>query len=156
MITHADRPRLGLSRHSLSRGFTLVEILVVVVILGILAAIVIPQFSSAAQNSRESALQQDLFRMRQQIELYKNHHNGDLPTLANYIDQMTLASNEDGDTAPIGTDGYPYGPYLQSMPRNPFTDTIPIGDGAVGSSAWFYDETTGHIAPNDSAEHREW
>lgn len=138
------------------RAFTLVEILVVVVILGILAAIVLPQFSTAAEDSKDSALQQDMFRIRQQIELYANHHNGNYPTLANFIDQMTMASDVNGNTAAIGTPGYHYGPYLPKIPRNPFTDTIPISDGAVGSSAWYYDETTGHIAPNDSAEHRTW
>lgn len=138
------------------RAFTLVEILIVVVILGILAAIVIPQFTSASETSRESALQQDLFRLRQQIELYKHHHNGEAPTLANFIDQMTLATDTDGDTAARGTAGYPHGPYLPNMPTNPFTDTVPLGDGAVGSSAWYYNEDTGEIAPNDSAEHRDW
>ena len=139
-----------------NRAFTLVEILVVVVILGILAGIVLPQFSSAAGDSKDSALQQNLFRMRQQIELYKQEHNGSYPSLANFIDQMTLASDQAGNTAAIGTAGYPLGPYLQKMPRNPFTDTIPIGDGAVGTSAWYYDESTGHLAPNDSTERRDW
>jgi prepilin-type N-terminal cleavage/methylation domain-containing protein len=37
-------------------GFTLVEILIVVIILGILAALVIPQFTNASQNARESSL----------------------------------------------------------------------------------------------------
>ena len=144
------------TRQNARRGFTLVEILVVVVILGILAAIVVPQFSSASQDTKESALQQDLFRMRAQLELYKNQHSGNYPSLANFIDQMTLASNESGATAALGTAGYPLGPYMSGMPKNPFTDTIPIGDGAVGSSAWYYDENTGEIAPNDSAEHRAW
>jgi len=146
----ATRARLA------DRGFTLVEILVVVVILGILSAIVIPQFTNAAQDSRESALHQDLFRMRQQLELYNNQHNGQYPDLANFIDQMTLASDAEGNTAAQGTAGYNLGPYLPVIPRNPFTDTVPIGDGAVGSSAWYYDEATGQLAPNDSAEHRAW
>ena len=144
------------ARRLATRGFTLVEILVVVVILGVLAAIVLPQFSNAAGDSKDSALQQNLFRMRQQIELYRQQHNGDYPTLANFIEQMTLVSDQTGATAAIGTSGYTLGPYLQKMPRNPYTDTVPIGDGAVGTSAWYYDESTGHIAPNDSAEHRAW
>lgn len=137
------------------RGFTLVEILIVVVILGVLAGIVVPQFSDAAETSRESALMQNLFRMRQQIELYHSEHDS-YPTLTNFINQMTLPSDTDGNTAALGTPGHPLGPYLHRMPNNPFTDTIPIGDGAVGSSAWYYDELTGHIAPNDSTEHRAW
>ena len=149
-------PLTPAARRRSARAFTLVEILVVVVILGILAGIVLPQFTSATQDSKESALQQNMFRMRQQVELYRQQHNGSYPTLANFIDQMTLASDQEGNTAAIGTAGYPLGPYLQKMPRNPFTDTVPIGDGAVGSSAWYYDESTGHIAPNDSTEHRDW
>lgn len=138
------------------RAFTLIEILIVVVILGILAGIVVPQFSSAADDSRDSALKQNLLRMRAQIELYRQDHNGIYPTLDGFIDQMTAASDASGNTASVGTPGFNLGPYLQKMPRNPYTDTIPIGSGAVGSSAWFYDETTGHIAPNDSAERRDW
>ena len=60
-------PRKGL----VGRAFTLVEILIVVVILGILAAIVIPQFTTAAESSKESALKQDVFRFREQIEALK-------------------------------------------------------------------------------------
>ncbi|MEM6393976.1 MAG: type II secretion system protein [Planctomycetota bacterium] len=137
-------------------GFTLVEILIVVVILGILGAIVIPQFSNASETSKENALKSNLFRLRQQIELYKADHDGVPPTLANFIDQMTLSTNTAGDTAAIGTTGYPHGPYLNQMPENPFTDTVPLGSGAVGSSAWYYDETTGEIAPNSTATHRTW
>ena len=153
-IRYAKRTprRTGLA----GRAFTLVEILIVVVIIGILAAIVIPQFSSAATTSKEAALKQDIFRFREQIELYRHHHNGQPPSLANFVDQVSMATDVEGNTAPVGTPGFHLGPYLSSIPRNPFTDTKPLGDGAVGTSAWYYDETTGEIAANDSAEHRAW
>ncbi|MEM1212734.1 MAG: prepilin-type N-terminal cleavage/methylation domain-containing protein [Planctomycetota bacterium] len=138
------------------RGFTLVEILIVVVIIAVLAAIVIPQFSNASETSKQNALRSNMFQLRQQIELYKVDHDGVPPTLADFIDQMTLSTNTAGDTAAIGTPGYPHGPYLNQMPPNPFTDTVPLGSGSVGSSAWWYDETTGDIAPNDSSTHRNW
>jgi prepilin-type N-terminal cleavage/methylation domain-containing protein len=57
------------------RGFTLVEILIVVVILGILAAIVIPQFTQASTEAKSNSLASDLQSLRSQIELYKVQHN---------------------------------------------------------------------------------
>src|SRR3954451_13078256 len=62
-------------------GFTLVEILIVVIILGILAAIVIPQFTNASQDARESSLLSQLQTLRSQIELYKLQHMDKLPNL---------------------------------------------------------------------------
>ena len=61
-------------------GFTLVEILIVVVILGILAAIVIPQFTEASTDAKEARMLSDLQSVRSQIELYKIQHNDELPT----------------------------------------------------------------------------
>src|SRR5438105_15431211 len=61
-------------------GFTLVEILIVVIILGILAAIVIPQFTSASQDARKNSLASQLQTLRSQIELYKLQHLDNLPS----------------------------------------------------------------------------
>ena len=60
-------------------GFTLVEILIVVVILGILAAIVIPQFTDASTEAKTSSLCSDLQTVRSQLELYKIQHNDAIP-----------------------------------------------------------------------------
>ena len=57
-----------------SSGFTLVEVLIVVVIMAVLAATIIPQFSSATNDAKTSALTFDLQSIRSQIELYKLHH----------------------------------------------------------------------------------
>ena len=131
-------------------AFTLVEILIVVVILGILAAIVVPQFTSAASESRENSMRMTIHRMRIQLELYKEHHNNSYPSLAAFADQMTQASNTAGVTAAPGTAGFPWGPYIREMPPNPNTGGSTLGDGAVGTSDWYYNEETGEFAGNDS------
>ena len=66
-------------RNSLKRGFTLIEILIVVVILGILAAIIIPQFTDAAQDAGAASARSQLQTMRSQVELYRVQNNGAAP-----------------------------------------------------------------------------
>lgn len=63
-------------------GFTLVEILIVVVILGILAAIVIPQFTSASQEAIKGALSSQLSTIESQFELYRVRNQGAMPFIA--------------------------------------------------------------------------
>lgn len=139
-------------------GFTLVEILIVVVILGILAAMVIPQFTAAGDKAQENAVKMDLHRVRQQIEIYRVHHNDTPPTLATFAEEMTMATDKDGNVAAVGTDGYPLGPYLGHMPINSYTNTDDVADidAAAGASAWAYDETDGTFIANSTEEHRDW
>ena len=145
MLSHKMRSVRG------PKGFTLIELLIVVTLLGILAAIVIPQFSSASDEANANALKTDLRQIRQQIEIYRQEH-GAYPELLEFASQMTMATDKAGNTAAVGTAGFPYGPYLTKVPKNPFVGTSTIGNGAVGSSAWYYDETTGEFYANDSAE----
>jgi len=115
-------------------GFTLVEILIVVVILGILAAIVIPQFTQASTEAKISSLQSNLQSIRSQIELYKIQHNDEPPAdAANFVTQMTT------QTDVAGNPGEDFGPYLQKMPINPFSGVNPplIGADPVGND-WVY------------------
>jgi len=108
-------------RSTKKSGFTLVEILIVVIILGILAAIVIPQFTSASQDARKNSLTSQLQTLRSQLELYKLQHLDQLPTtLVGSTPDWTQLVNKTDNTGATGTStAYPFGPYLQSAPTNP-------------------------------------
>ena len=136
------------------RGFTLVEILIVVVILGILAAIVIPQFTEASTEAKASRLVQDLQTLRSQLELYKIQHNDALPALATFSNQMTLYSDASGNTQASKDATYKYGPYMQKVPTNPYNDAATLSADAPSNGSaigWSYNATTGAIyAGNDT------
>ena len=89
---HSMRTRLA---HKVKRGFTLIEILIVVVILGILAAIVIPQFTEASQDAEESAAKSSLQTVRAQVQLYNFKENGYPATLDALVTDGYLASLPD-------------------------------------------------------------
>lgn len=121
-------------------GFTLVEILIVVIILGVLAAITIPQFSVAGDDAMTAALASDLQSVRSQLELYKVRHGGVYPD-----DVVAALTSSDGA----------FGPYMMRFPRNPFVqansdqvDTTTLGGGTCG---WYYNSTTGVFKPDDDA-----
>src|SRR5215510_2532086 len=107
------------SSRRLDSGFTLVELLIVVIILGILAAVVIPQFSGAAMEAKESAMRADLNTVRQAISLYRVQHNEIYPgqtSWAEFVTQLTMPTNSAGATSGAGVK---YGPYLRTaFPTN--------------------------------------
>jgi general secretion pathway protein G len=109
-------------RRNTRKGFTLVEILIVVIILGILAAIVIPQFTNASQNARESSLQSILQTLRSQIELYMLQDGDTLPNLVTNWTAFTGTS-----TYASGT----YGPYMQAIPVNPMNGLSAVSDSTA-------------------------
>ena len=111
-------------RRSARKGFTLIEILIVVIILGILAAIVIPQFSSASTQARTSALQSTVQTLRSQIALYKLQHGDTLPDLTasggNNWSLLTTTSTYNGATV---------GPYMQAIPTNSLSNGYLVTNG---------------------------
>lgn len=145
-----------------ARGFTLVEILIVVVLLGVLAGVVLPLIAGSAISAKESALAHDLQMLRRCVLIYKGQHlevepgypDGDktqAPTEQAFLDQMTLSTNDSGQTAVVGTAGYDRGPYLMRMPVNSLNEkeTIQVlGDAeefpasADDSHGWVYKPAT--------------
>ena len=136
---------------SIYKGFTLVELMIVVVIIGILAAIVVPQFSDASVEAKSSTLRTNVDIVRAQLELYYDQHNGNYPTsVETFVDQMTKYTKSDGtvnDTRDPAN-GFIFGTYLLSVPNNPYTDSNTVGSGGVGTSDWYYDAATGLFREN--------
>jgi general secretion pathway protein G len=122
-------------RRTTRPGFTLIEILIVVIILGILAAIVIPQFSSASNDARKSNVQTTVQTLRSQIALYKLQHQDTLPDLVTSWDPIVKKTDAAGSTTPAAG-VQTFGPYMQETPVNSLNSksTVSNGDGLTPAS----------------------
>jgi len=161
-------------------GFTLVELMIVVLVLGILAAIVIPQFTDHTSDARLATVDHDLVEIRQAIELYYQQHgaypgevdaaSGAVPASnpeTAFVSQLTRFTNRNGVVSPSRTTEFRYGPYLrtESLPVNPFVgdNTLTADVGAAnlsvdlydGTSAWKFAVPTGRFIANSAPEHSE-
>ena len=160
-----------------SRGFTLVELLIVVLILGIIAGIAIPQFTSSSEGAKESAVASDLTALQKAVEIYYHQHRGRYPgafkasdgTAVNnkaqaeeaFEKQLTLYTDVDGRTSNVRDETYRYGPYIKKgLPVNPFngeagvtcdiseTD-ITVAQGNAGDgTGWKFYIKTGRVIAN--------
>ena len=163
------------SKNYLIKGFTLVELLIVVIILAILAAIIVPQFSASTNDAKAAALQSNLANMRSAIEFYYQEHgeypgrniatgatcgvgaavtSGAANSQEAFINQLTRYTNDAG-LACTGKDAtFKYGPYLKgAIPDNPegTTNTIAVVSAGVlgltsaAGGGWRYDTVTGEF-----------
>ncbi len=99
-----------------SRGFTLIEIMVVVVILGILAAVVVPKIMSRPEQARLVKVKQDILAIQSALDLYKLD-NAIYPT----TDQGLEALVKKPSSSPVPRNWKSDG-YLQQLPQDPWGD----------------------------------
>ncbi len=120
-------------------GFSLLELVIVIVVMGILAAVAIPRMSRASKSAGEAAAKTNLKLLEVSIEEYAAEHDGTYPTLDDFDDQLTT---EIGD----------YGPYVKEIPEMTTGDnkgSTGVAAAAGDGVAWVYDEDTGEITAND-------
>jgi general secretion pathway protein G len=110
------------------KAFTLIEILLVVVVLGILGALVYPHFANARADAADKAARTQLQSLRSQIEMYKVQHGGTLPDLLTNWNPLINATVYNGKTV---------GPYIPRAPKNGFNNlaTVSDGDGTAPAGA---------------------
>lgn len=134
----------------------MIELAIVVVIMGIIAAIALPRLSSASENAARNAVTHDRSVIQRAIDLYTLEHLGTLPHAGApsqevFVLRLLARSDEDGN---ILEHGY-LGPYLSTVPINRINGLATIRrDGAAAGAnthGWRYDTTTGHIEPDHGA-----
>ena len=115
------------------RGFTLVELLVVIVVLAVLAAIVLPKFMDSSARSKESSLRTDLKLIRNVISAFQ-------ADTAKYPHSLDDLAKTDETKVKVADGSYVvandwHGPYLEAVPND-----------SISGSAFNYDKTTSKVA----------
>lgn len=125
------------------RAFSLVEMLIVISILGIMAAIIIPAMKDHSQKAKEAAAKDNLRILRTAIEAYAAQHNGVPPGFPfdNPANEPSLAA--------FGVQLFSTPKYLPDMPRNPINDkdslaiqADPLAADPTDATGWIYSPTT--------------
>ena len=165
-----------ISKRTKKRAFSLVELVIVILILGVLAAIAIPRISSSSKNAGESALKADLQTLRNAIDWYYVEHNNQFPAAVGdginaansaeaLITQLTQYSNRLGVVSVNKAAAFPFGPYLRTgFPNLPaganagagslaaeigvVSLATPLAATPVDGNGWSYNSLTGQIIAN--------
>lgn len=122
------------------RAFSLVELVVVVLIVGILAAVAAPKMFDTSTKARESATKASLSVVRNAIELY-------------YSENATYPAS--ATSLPTDLQRYLKGPFPVSAYGKKDASVLD-GNAADGSTGWVYEKATGNFWVNDATNFSKW
>ena len=111
MSTNCRHP-LSAIRHAASRGFTLIELMVVLVIIGVLAALIVPNVLARADDARVTAAKTDIANINQALKLYRLD-NQRYPTAEQGLQALVVKPT----TGPAPQN---WKPYLEKLPNDPW------------------------------------
>jgi len=142
-------------------GFTPIELLMTITLLGIVSAAVVPQMLSDSENSRQNTLLKRLHSVRGQIEQYKQNHAGELPgqgmnSAREFMNELAHGPNSEQGLAHSSNPQVETG--FELPPLNPYTQrsgilVVPAGlkqhhYSGNGQHGWAYSSTTGEFRAN--------
>jgi prepilin-type N-terminal cleavage/methylation domain-containing protein len=109
-----------------NKGFTLVEIILVIVLIGILGTIIIPKFAGQTDKAVIAATKANIESLRSAVRLYQSNNDGALPADLNSL---------------VAT-------YLSEVPEETITPSATVKTTNDGSGGWVYDSGTGDVSVN--------
>lgn len=152
-------------RTTAPKAFALVELIIVLVIIGIIAAIAVPRVANAAARANAAALRASYNAFDRAIALYTEEHSGRSPAhqpdgsvstdAAAFLARITGLTTDTGAPSPSG----PFGPYLRAAPVNPINKMASVRiDGPLAGAnlaGWRFDSARriilpDHLNPEDS------
>lgn len=153
-----------------NQGFTLIEILIVVMVLGILAMVIVPQITVSTDDAKANTLQTNLVGMQNAVELYYYQHKNVYPgatgtdaadAAVKFLQQLTQYTSDAGAVSGTKDATHTLGPYIKGnlLPTNPYNNkndvtcnileadiTVAVETSAV-TTGWYFYTKTGKLVP---------
>lgn len=132
------------------RGFSLIELVIVLVIIGLLSALALPRLSRQSTGAAESATGADQRLLQKAVDHYVAEH-GTLPEATRIVEQLTRYTDSAGVSSSTKTSTHVYGPYLKSIPHlkvGKFKGGNQIAATSGAGVGWIYNSETGQVVAN--------